>query len=577
MPKVDFMVRKDVMTQPGHAQGGRAVPDYSRSARDHADIDGLAETEPLSLSAILKMLVFAVAILLAYRFGSPPILESPGVLSLPVSVLLCALLLVPLRRWWIYLAIAALMCLLVDQWKGNGWTLPAIFPYDAFQATISAYALRRFARGRFQMDGITQFGAFCLIAVVAAPALAGLGWAFASYNGNGHFLQLWVDKFLCRSVSAVVVTPAIFCWTTLHRRGTFDSAKKFIEAVVLLGGLFAASFMAFGRTEADPGQTVAVLYAPFPFLLWLALRFGLTGASTGISLVGVLAMLSALHGRGPFLADSPHDNVMGMRLFLMVISVPLLLLAILFEERRRAENELHISYQQIRRLSASLLNAHDDERRRVARELHDEVCQEMTAVIMSIDGLKQQSPTNSDMQTDLTSLGWTVSRLSKRIHGLSRQLHPSLVEYMGLSGALTLLCRESEALYPIQVTFTDCKLASGLSLDCSVCLFMVAQEGLRNAMRHSHCNVAMVELTNNENHVQLYVRDSGRGFNVNDPKRKRGLGFVQMEERVRGLKGNIRIRSAPGKGTEIMVEMPLAKSDLQDTALREQETPTCKD
>jgi signal transduction histidine kinase len=347
-----------------------------------------------------------------------------------------------------------------------------------------------------------------------------------------------------------------------------------VEAVVLLMGLFAASYMAFGRAEPDPGQTVALLYAPFPFLLWLALRFGLTGASTGISLVGVLAMLSAQHGRGPFLADTPHDNVLGMRLFLLVVSGPLLLLAILFEERRRAENELQISYQQIRRLSASLLNEHDDERRRVARELHDEVCQEMTGVIMSIDGLRQQSPANSGIHTDLAALGWTVSQLSKRIHGLSRQLHPSLVEYMGLSGALTLLCRESESLYHMKVEFTDSESTSGLSLECSVCLFMVAQEGLRNAMRHSRSNVAFIELTNSETHVQLYVRDSGRGFNVGDGRRKGGLGFVQMEERVRGLQGNIRISSAPGKGTEIIVEMPLAAGNSQETPIAAEAAPT---
>src|SRR5262249_42927100 len=158
---------------------------------------------------------------------------------------------------------------------------------------------------------------------------------------------------------------------------------------------------------------------------------------------------------------------------------------------------------------------------------------------------------NPGLQTDLTALSWTLSRLSKRIHGLSRQLHPSLVEYMGLSGALVLLCRECESLYHMKVEFTDNNSTSSLSLDGSVCLFMVAQEGLQNAMRHSRSKVAFVELTNSETHVQLCVRDTGRGFNVSDARLKGGLGFVQMEERVRGLKGSIRIRSAPGKGTEI--------------------------
>ncbi len=560
------MVLKEVVS-PGQGQPGRAAVEHPHSAaKDYTEPDPPVEGDLPYLTEIFKLLVFGVAIFLAYRFGSPSILGPVGVLSLPVPVLLCGLLLVPVRRWWAYLALAACGCLLVGVWKGDALRLLGIFPFDAFQATLSAYALRRSIRGRFQMDGLAQFGAFCVIAVLLAPALAGLGWAAVSYTGERSFWQTWADKFLCRAVSAVVVTPAIFCWTTLKSRGTFRSVKKMIEAIVLLGGLFAASYIAFGRIEPDPGRTAFLLYAPFPFLLWLALRFGLTGASTGISLVWFLAMLSAQHGRGPFMVGTTHDNVLGMRLFLMVISIPLLLLAILFEERRRAENELHISYQQIRRLSASLLNAHDDERRRVARELHDEVCQEMTAVIMSIDGLKQQSA-NPGLQTDLTSLSWTVSRLSKRIHGLSRQLHPSLVEYMGLSGALVLLCRECESLYHMEVGFTDNNSASSLSLDCAVCLFMVAQEGLRNAMRHSGSRVAFVELTSNETHVQLSVRDAGHGFNVGEARRKGGLGFIQMEERIRGLKGIMRINSAPGKGTEVTVEMPLALGDCQKTAV----------
>lgn len=569
------MVRNEVLMLSGQGQAGRAIhADPHTLAKDYTDADSFIETEQSHLAEALKIAIFGMAMLLAYRFGSPTILGPPGVLSLPVSVLLCALLVTPIRRWWVYLAVSACMCVLVGLWNGAAWKILTIFPYDVLQATVSAYALRRFARGRFQMDGLTQFAAFCVIAVVIAPALAGLGWAASSYSGDKAFWKVWMDKSLCRSVSAVVITPAIFCWTTLQYRGVSDSIKKMIEAAVLLGGLFATSYMAFGRAGVEPSQAVAVLYAPVPFLLWLAVRFGLTGASTGISLVGVLAMLSAQHGRGPFFTSTPHDHVLGMRLFLLVISVPLLLLAILFEERRRAENELHISYQQIRRLSASLLNAHDDERRRVARELHDEVCQEMSAVLMSIDGLRQQSPANSGLQADLASLGWTVSRLSKRIHGLSRQLHPSLVEYMGLSGALTLLCRESESLYHMQVKFADNNSSLGLSLDSSVCLFMVAQEGLRNTMRHSRSKVAEVELTSNETHVLLRVKDRGHGFNVDDTKRKRGLGFVQMEERVRGLKGSIRISSAPGKGTEITVEMPLAAGDSQAMSVPTEAAPS---
>src|SRR5260370_24943405 len=131
--------------------------------------------------------------------------------------------------------------------------------------------------------------------------------------------------------------------------------------------LFPYTTLFRSRTTDDPKWAVTVLYAPVPFLIWAAARCGPIGASTAISVVGILAMLSTRHGRGPFLANSPADNVVGMQLFLVFIALPMLLLSILITERRKTEeslrqtmHELAISeehlrdnFEQIKKLRAS--------------------------------------------------------------------------------------------------------------------------------------------------------------------------------------------------------------------------------
>jgi signal transduction histidine kinase len=548
------------MKHAGHVKVRLIPPGKSRGVEESAKLYSISERNFASFSEVGKLAVFGTGVFLAYELGLRSMRGAPAALWLPDSVLLCGLLLTRFRKWWIYLLLALSVCVFVGLRSGDPlWRVVETFSNDTLQAAFSAYLLRYLAHGTLQLERLSHFASFVLIAVVTAPALSALAGAAVSYLVIHEFWRVWQEWFLSDAMTALVITPMILCWITSNGRAGFQSARRYVEAIAVAGGLLIASYIAFGRVRIDPGQAVAVFYAPVPFLLWAAARFGLTGAATGLSLVGISAMFTAQHGRGPFLADSQSENVMGMQLFLLVISCPLLLISVLFEERRRSESELNNSYQEIRRLSASLLNAHDDERRTVSRELHDEVCQQLTAVLMSLNVLKKQSGVSAGMQSELEVLASGISQLSKRVHGLSQQLHPSMVEYLGLSSALTLLCRESESCHDMEVRFTNCELTAAVSLDSAVCLFTVAQEALRNTLRHSKSKCAFLELTNDEEHVRLHVRDWGCGFDVAAVKRKGGLGIIKMEERVRLLRGVLHITSTAGRGTEVMVEMPLKR------------------
>jgi signal transduction histidine kinase len=284
----------------------------------------------------------------------------------------------------------------------------------------------------------------------------------------------------------------------------------------------------------------------------------------------MLAMLSTRQGRGPFLAAAPADNVVGMQLFLVLIALPMLLLAILITERRKTEESLrqtmqelalseeHLrdNFEQIQKLSARLLHAHEDERKNISRELHDGVSQQITAVLLSLAGLKRLPGLPEAGRKQLDTTLPILTQVADGIRSLSRQLHPMVVEYVGLSRALQSLCADSRSFRGMEVEFAGCELSPGLASDSAIALYRVAQEALRNAAYHSGSKRARVELSSGAGSVQLRVSDWGCGFDVDRARRKGGLGLISMQERVQSLRGTLRISSRAGSGTEIIAEVP---------------------
>lgn len=535
----------------------------------------LVATEPLNAGAlqqIRNLLIGVVGIFLAYKYG---ISGDPKVLSalwLPDSVLLCCLLFTPVRWWWVY----AVFSFPVRYYFGihgglPAWQVAANYPNDWLKALVSAYFLRRFSRGPFRLDSLYQFRLFFCVAVVATPALSAFGGAAIRYMQGYSFWDVWYRWFLSCALVALVVTPTLVYWIRARAPMLGATAGRYAEALLLACGLLLTSYAAFGRPTNDPGWAVPVLYAPVPFLIWAAARFGPIGASSAISVVGMLAMLSTRHGRGPFLTDSPADNVVGMQLFLVFIALPMLLLSILITERRKAEESLrqtmqelalseeHLrdNFEQIQKLSARLLHAHEDERKNISRELHDSVSQQVTSVLLSLAGLKRLPglPESGKKQLEMTLP--ILTQVADGIRNLSRQLHPMVVEYVGLSRALQSLCADSRAFRGMEVEFAGCELPPGLGSDSAIGLYRVAQEALRNAAYHSGSKRVRVELAADSARIQLRVSDWGCGFDVDRARRKGGLGLISMEERVQSLQGTLRIISRAGSGTEIIAEVPM--------------------
>jgi len=221
--------------------------------------------------------------------------------------------------------------------------------------------------------------------------------------------------------------------------------------------------------------------------------------------------------------------------------------------RKKAEEEL-------RHLSARIISAQEDERKRLARELHDDLCQKLAALSIDLDLLQQNLPTSTDeIRKHLIPIGDRLGTLSDIVRDLSHQLHPAVLDDLGLKAAIESECEEFAARERIQTQFVAGKLPSVMPTEVAMCLYRVAQQSLWNVARHAHASKVVVRLKRVDDKLLLSVQDTGVGFSPN-AEAKTGLGLASMEERVRLVRGRFSVKSELGRGTEVQVEVPLRKN-----------------
>lgn len=217
----------------------------------------------------------------------------------------------------------------------------------------------------------------------------------------------------------------------------------------------------------------------------------------------------------------------------------------------------------LRTLSASLINAQENERKRVARELHDGVSQALAVVSIQL-AQAANAASEAEIKSMLDKLYERLQGVLSDIEHLSHELHPSTLKHLGLSAAIRILCEEITQSHGIEVEFTDRGAPQAPSKDTALCLYRVAQEALRNIVKHGQCVQACVELEGNHSEVRLLVSDQGIGFNTHSAKA--GLGLTSMRERMRLIGGRIVISSRLGAGTRITAYAPLEPHESQAAA-----------
>jgi signal transduction histidine kinase len=226
--------------------------------------------------------------------------------------------------------------------------------------------------------------------------------------------------------------------------------------------------------------------------------------------------------------------------------------------------ELKLSEMSLRELTGRLIHAQEEERSRIARELHDDISQRMALLQIGLEQFEQSiSGPTSDDRKELHNLAQMASEVSSDLHNLSHQLHPARLDLQGLVAATAGFCRELSNQHELQITFHPHDVPDQIPTEVALCLFRIVQEGLRNVVKHSKALEAKVELSGNGGGIDLCISDSGAGFNPESAHRNGGLGLISMRERLRLIGGHLAVKSEPFHGTRIRVRVPLSGGSSQ--------------
>jgi signal transduction histidine kinase len=202
----------------------------------------------------------------------------------------------------------------------------------------------------------------------------------------------------------------------------------------------------------------------------------------------------------------------------------------------------------------------EEEYKHLSRELHDVFSQRLTILGMHVSELEQKfSAAGLGAGEGFGQIGTQISALASDLHGISRRLHPAILDDLGLAVALKNECLALSREHGIKVEFHAESVPLSLSSDVALCLYRVAQESLNNIQKHAATGKARVTLAGDPGEIVLSIEDFGKGFQPEEVRGKGGLGLVSMEERVRLLDGELSIQSKPGDGARVLVRVALKK------------------
>jgi signal transduction histidine kinase len=215
----------------------------------------------------------------------------------------------------------------------------------------------------------------------------------------------------------------------------------------------------------------------------------------------------------------------------------------------------------LRQMSSQVLTAQEEERKRIARELHDDTAQALTSVLVRLRLLERWSAGDERLRAGITELRDLTGDTLEGVRRMAIDLRPPMLDDLGLEAALQAFVKDFSHRWPVKAKFTSGRLGR-LPAEVELVLYRIVQEALSNVAKHAGASQVEARLTRRGRSLRLVIEDDGRGFDVEATKRSRGsgLGLFGMEERLALIGGTVRVESAPGRGTRISVEAPLPRS-----------------
>lgn len=218
-----------------------------------------------------------------------------------------------------------------------------------------------------------------------------------------------------------------------------------------------------------------------------------------------------------------------------------------------------IAMEALAKLGGRLIKAQEEERTRLAWNLHEDICQQLASLGFELDKLGDTPlESRTEIRKHIKELRKHLSQILGELGTISRELHSSKLELLGLKEAVRSLSKELSEFHKVRIDFVGEDVPSSLPNDISICLFRIAQEALRNGIKHSGTGGFQVKLSGTPGAVHLSVCDAGVGFDPRAAMNRRGLGLISMRERINLVNGTMKIRSKPQCGTEICCTVPIA-------------------
>lgn len=231
-----------------------------------------------------------------------------------------------------------------------------------------------------------------------------------------------------------------------------------------------------------------------------------------------------------------------------------------------------VAQDALENVSGRLIEAQEKERSRIARDLHDDICQRLALLSMELEEANRNLNGSSEAANErLEEIQQHCAEIAGDVQALSHELHSSKLEYLGIASGIRGFCREFAKQHKVTVEFKEENVPTHLPKGVSLCLFRVAQEALHNAVKFSGTAQFEVTLRKTASEVLLEVRDHGLGFDVEEAKRNRGLGLISMQERVHLVRGTFLVESAPGKGTRVVVTVPVPETAEESATIASDE------
>lgn len=332
-----------------------------------------------------------------------------------------------------------------------------------------------------------------------------------------------------------------------NRRGELEWATNIICFSELACGLVVTSLFGIGFKDEGMLLFPLILVTAAILLDWRAyLRFAVLVV---VSVAGTGLILAAHRYR------AAYHTVFNLVNILITTAVAAGLLA---RSLKRSVVQSREAEREIMALSERLINAQEEERTRLARELHDDVSQQIAALSIGVSNLKRQiSPEQYEAREQSARIQQKLVHVAESIRRLSHELHPAVLEHSGLGAALRDYCSEFGLLTDIRVTCKTQGSFENVPLAVALCVYRITQEALQNVAKHARVGEAEVELTRTDGLLCLTVSDCGAGMQANRSGMSAGLGLVSIKERTRLVKGTFKIQSRPNQGTMLGVRIPL--------------------